>query len=222
MRDHFPDFSWCLGLALTLFCSLPSGAAKPSSGAHFEPDTDSAGAALLQGSTWVGGGGNWKVWIKQLDDEERLNFIQRTTGLGIDPFAHRPDVPPAYHTFLLVLENQGSANLSFNPQSCWLKTNRNEVLLPQGLADLSFNYRVSGRELPVAYEKVQTALFEQAVSIAPGERASGLLIYDRVNVKTKRWNLGLRLTLPDGEPAAFNAPYRRTDLKRRPRKGSQG
>ena len=96
-----------------------------------------------------------------------------------------------------------------------LKTNRSKVLLPRGLADLSFSYRITGRALPAAYERVQDALLERAVLVAPGERVSGLLIYDRVERKTKRWNLGLRLTLPDGERVAFNAPYRRTDLKKR-------
>ncbi len=71
----------------------------------------------------------------------------------------------------------------------------------------------------MAYENVQDALFERAVSIAPGDTASGLLIYERVQKKTKRWNLGLRVTLSDGERVAFNAPYRRTDLKK---KGSDG
>ena len=202
-----------------LLCAVATNAAKPEPVPQFEPDAGASDAPTLQGSTWVGGGATWKVWIKQLDNAERLNFIERTTGFAIDPFAGRPDEPPAYHTFLVVLENHGSAGLSFNPQSCWLKTNRNKVFLPRGLADLSFNYRVSGREFPAAYENVQEALFERAISVAPGDSASGLLIYDRVQRKTKRWNLGLRLTLSDGERAAFNAPYRRTDLKK---KGSDG
>jgi hypothetical protein len=199
---------------LALCCAVAANRAQPAPVAQFEPDPDGPGTGQIQGSTWVGGGTTWQVWIKQLDDAERLNFIERTTGLAIDPFAGRPDQPPAYHTFLVVLENQGSGPLSFNPQSCWLKTNRSKILLPQGLAGLSFNYRVSGREFPMAYETVQDALFEQAVLVAPGGRVSGLLIYDRVGKKTKRWDLGLRLTLPDGERAAFNAPYRRTDLEK--------
>ncbi len=39
--------------------------------------------------------------------------------------------------------------------------------------------------------------------------------FDRVPHKTKRWNLSLRLTHSDGEQAAFDAPYRRTDLKKK-------
>ncbi len=217
MNERFATFGRCLGVLLALCCAVAPSAAEPASSAQFEPDTDASSPGLLQGSTWVGGAATWKVWIKLLDDAQRLNFIERTTGLAIDPFARRPDQPPAYHTFLVVLENLGSAGLSFNPQSCWLKTNRNKVLLPQGLADLSFNYPITGRKLPAAYETVQDALFERAVLVAPGERVSGLLIYDRVGKKTKRWDLGLRLTLPDGERAAFNAPYRRTDLKKQKR-----
>ena len=204
-------------MLLALCCAVAVNSAEPAPVAQFEPDTDAPGLGLLQGSTWVGGGATWQVWIKLLDDAERLNFIERMTGLAIDPFAGRPNKPPAYHTFLVVLENQGSAALSFNPQSCWLKTNRSKILLPQGLASLSFNYRITGREFPAAYETVQDALFERAVFVTPGERISGLLVYDRVERKTKRWDLGLRLTLPNGERAAFNAPYRRTDLKKQKR-----
>lgn len=202
-----------------LFWAAAGGAAESTAVARFEPDADGETTGALQGTTWVGGGPTWKIWVKQLDPAERLNFIERTTGLTIDPYAGRPDEPPAYHTFLVVIENDGPTGLSFNPQSAWIKTNKNKVLLPRGLADLSFNYRVTGRELPVAYENVQDALFERAVSVAPGDTASGLLIYNRVQKKTKRWNLGLRVTLSDGERAAFNAPYRRTDLKK---KGSDG
>ncbi len=215
MNERFATFGRCLGVLLALCGAVAANSAKPVPVAQFEPDTDAPGLGLLQGSTWVGDEATWKIWIKQLDDVERLNFIERTTGLAIDPFAGRPDQPPAYHTFLVVLENRGSAVLSFNPQSCWLKTNRSKVLLPRGLADLSFSYRITGRVLPAAYERVQDALLERAVLVAPGERVSGLLIYDRVERKTKRWNLGLRLTLPNGERVAFNAPYRRTDLKKR-------
>ena len=218
MNERFATFGLCLAVALVACLAVAANAAKPAPVAQFEPDAQASATGQLQGSTWVGSGATWQIWIKQLDDAERLNFIERTTGIPIDPFAGRPDQPPAYHTFLVVVENRGSGGLSFNPQSCWLKTNRNKILLPRGLADLSFNYRVTGREFPVAYEKVQDALFERAVSVAPGSKASGLLVYERVQPKTKRWNLGLRLTLPDGEPAAFDAPYRRTNLK----KGSPG
>ena len=215
MIRHRGWIGFCLCATLWL-CAVPPVIPAEATVVHrFEPDREAPEAGMLQGSTWVGGGADWNVWLKQLDDEERLNFIERTTGHPIDPFAHRPDQVPAYHTFLLVLENNGGGMLSFNPQSCWLRTNRNKVLLPQGLADLSFNYRVTGRQLPVAYETIQDALFERAVSIGPGERAAGLLVYDRVAPKTKRWSLGLRMTLPDGELAAFNAPYRRTDLKKK-------
>ena len=218
MNERFAVFGRCLVL-LGLCCTVAANAAKLDPDPKFEPDSEAEASGSLQGSTWVGGGLTWKIWIKELDHAERLNFIERTTGFAIDPYAGRPDQPQAYHTFLVVVENQGSGELSFNPQSCWLKTNRTKVLLPQGLAELSFNYRLTGRELPAAYENIQKALLERAIIVAPGATASGLLVYDRVHKNTKRWNLGLRLTLPDGERAAFNVPYRRTDLKK---KGSDG
>ena len=64
-------------------------------------------------------------------------------------------------------------------------------------------------------QRIQHALFERAITVAPGGTASGLLVYERVGKKTKRWDLGLRLTLADGERAAFNVPYQRTDPKKK-------
>jgi hypothetical protein len=195
------------GLLLSVVHIAHAGKSGPTP--HYEPDMEDSPSSVLQGSTWVGGGGDWKFWLKELDDAERLNFIERTTGVAVDPFRGRPDQSPAYHTFLLVLENNATGSLSFNPQSCWLETNNNKIHVPRGASDLSFNYHVSGRQFPVAYEKVVEALFDQARTIEPGQRVSGLLIYDRVAPRTKRWQVGLRLILPDGERGAFNAPYRR-------------
>ena len=207
-------------MVLGLCFAVAASAAKTLPVPMFEPDAGAPSSGELHGATWVGGGATWKIWVKQLDPAERLNFIERTTGFAIDPFVGRPDQPPSYHTFLVVLENNGSGALSFNPQSCWLKTNRNKVFLPQGLADLSFNYRVTGREFPVAYENVQHALLERTVSVAPGERIAGLLVYDRIPDKTKRWGLSLRLTHSDGEQASYFARRRRGRRRASRRKGS--
>ena len=214
MNKRFAMFGRVLVL-LGLYCAVAANAAKLDPDPQFEPDAEAEASGSLQGSTWVGGGPTWKIWLKELDSVERLNFIERTTGFAIDPYAGRPGEPEGYHTFLVVIENQGTGQLSFNPQSCWLMTNRTKVLLPQGLAELSFNYRLMGRELPVAYENIQKALFERAILLDPGATASGLLVYERVQNNTKRWNLSLRLTLSDGERAAFNVPYRRTDVKKK-------
>jgi hypothetical protein len=196
-----------LALLLVLSAVQPTLAGKGDPPPDYTPDVESALPTTLQGSTWVGGGGEWNFWLKELDDTERLNFIERTTGLAVDPFLGRPDQPPAYHTFLLVLENNSSGQLSFNPASCWLKTSREKVLLPRGVTDVSFNYRMTGRELPAAYGKALEAIFDQTVTIDPGRKVSGLLVYERVPQNTKRWHVGLRLILPDGERGAFDAPY---------------
>lgn len=177
--------------------------------ADFVPVAEGASLFRLESESWVAEGDGWAIWLKPISREERLNFIKRKTGFGIDPYAARPGQQPVYFTFLLVVENRGSSALDFSPQSAWLRTNRQQVLLPQGLAELSFNYRVMGRELPVAYEQIKGALYEAAVSIPPGERSAGLLVYDMLRPKTKSWNLSLRMTLPSGDRIALAAPYER-------------
>ena len=196
-----------LALLLVLCVVYPAYAGKDDPPPSYEPDAEAAPPTTLQGSTWVGGGGEWKFWLKELDDTERLNFIERKTGLTVDPFLGRPDQPPAYHTFLLVIENESSGELSFNPASCWLKTNREKILLPRGVSDVSFNYRITGRQLPAAYGKALEAIFDQGMTVGPGQKVSGLLVYERVPKNTKRWHVGLRLILPDGERGSFDAPY---------------
>jgi hypothetical protein len=208
-----------LALLLTLCVAHPALAGEGGPAPGYEPDMESESAASLQGSTWVGGGEEWSFWFKELDDSERLNFIQRATGLAVDPFLGRPDQPPGYHTFLLVIENKSSGQLAFNPASCWLKTNREKVLLPRGASDISFNYRITGQELPVAYGTVLESVFDRAMTINPGQRVSGLLVYDRVPENTKRWHVDLRLILSDGERGAFDVPYVR---KKKGEKGTKG
>ena len=196
-------------MAAPLWAGKPP--APPADPADFTP-LDGLGLRFENGS-WFGEGLGWAMWIKPVTPEERLNFIERTTGFAIDPYAARAGQHPLFVTFLLVIENRGNTTLDFSPQSAWLRTNRKQVLLPQGLAELSFNYRSIGRELPVAYERMGKALYESAVSIPPGQQSAGLLVYESLHSKTKAWDISLRLTLPDGERVALQAPYRRTKKK---------
>lgn len=208
-----------LAVALCLAISPSSLAGKKElvalQPADFVPIPEAASLFRLEAKTWVAEGDGWAIWLKPINRDERLNFIKRTTGFGIDPYAPRPGLQPAFFTFLLVVENRGSAALDFSPQSAWLRTNRQQVLLPQGLAELSFNYRVMGRELPIAYEQIKGALYETAVSVPPGERSAGLLVYDMLKPKTKSWNLSLRMTLPNGDRIALAAPYQRVKLPKK-------
>ena len=80
---------------------------------------------------------------------------------------------------------------------------------PLGLSDLSFSYRVAGGELPAAYERVRPALFEGPRTVAPGERVSGLLVYRKLDPRTKRYRVDVHLNLPNGDVERFFAPYRR-------------
>jgi hypothetical protein len=180
----------------------------------WEPDLSVPGAPPLQGTTWVGEAPGWAMWLKKLDDAERLSFIAGQTGVTIDPFASRPDEPPAYLSFLVVVENRSQDGIVFNPMNSWLTTNREEVQTPIGLADLSFDYKTTGRELPPAYGRIGPALLETAKTIPPGEKLSGLLIYPAIRPKSKTYEVAVQVTLPSGDQSGFSAPYRRVKTKK--------
>ena len=200
-----------------LFALLPlfAGAAPATETVApiFVPDTENELAPRLEGGTWVGEGETWAIFLRPLGDEERLSYIRSTTGLGVDPFLSRPDKPDTFMTFLLVIENRGEAALAFNPQACWLAANRNQHEFPLALTDLSFSYRVAGLEFPRAFERIRPALLESPRTVPPGETVSGLLVYNGLHAKTKRYGVDVKLSLPNGEVAKLHAPYRRLKQK---------
>ena len=102
----------------------------------------------------------------------------------------------------MVLENQDTGVLTFNPLSCWLKTNREKDVCCRRGWPISVSTTVlAGREFPTAYENIQAAVLERGGFRGSGYgTASGSAgLSTGSSNKTKRWNLGLRLTLPDGE-----------------------
>ena len=120
----------------------------------FEPDLESAEGLVLQGKTWTREDELFAVYLREINQQERLKYVQGATGLAIDPFAAPPGKDPRFLSFLLVIENRGDAAIGFNALDCWLKTNKQKIETPLGLTDLSFNYHVAGVELPPAYERI--------------------------------------------------------------------
>lgn len=194
--------------ALLLIAFVP---ALPSDSVRgFAPDTAKAGNATLHGKTWTEEGPGYALRLQAIDDAQRLAYIRHVTGHGIDPFASPPGRVSGFLSFVLEIENRGEGDISFNPQTCWMVTSRKRDLQsPFGLDRLSFEYSVSGRELPPAYRRVAPALLEQARTVSPGQSVSGLLIYKTVHPRTRWFHVDAVLSLPGGDIVRFSAPYRR-------------
>jgi len=185
--------------------SVAGGPSLPS----FEPDPEAAENLTLGGTTWTREEPTHVVHLRQVDQAERLSYIEGAIGLKIDPFAAPPGEDPRFLSFLLVIENRGDSLFSFNALDCWLKTNRQQIETPLGLTDLSFDYQIMGRELPAAYTRIAPLMLEGTRVLAAGESLSGLLIYHAVDVKTKRFHVEVELSMPSGEKVNLRAPYRR-------------
>jgi hypothetical protein len=199
-------------LRFAAFCALGPClilAAGPTGGWGFVPAEPVEGGPLLQGTTWIGQGLGHGIWFKHLDDAERLAYLERQTGLQIDPWAAPPGANPRFLTFLVVIENRSDTRMEFNPVHCWLMTNKEEIQTPLSLNDMQFDYRFQGQDLPKAYERVGPVLLDGTVTVEIGEKISGLLVYRTVKPKTKSFTVDTRLTMFNGDVVRFSAHYRR-------------
>lgn len=200
-------------IATIVACSvLAVGAGEPEFPV-FEPDVEAAEGLTLQGATWTREDELFAVYLREIDQQERLKYIEGATGLAIDPFAAPRGEDPRFLSFLLVIENRGDAAFGFNALDCWLKTNRQKIATPLGLTDLSFDYHMAGMELPPAYERISPLLLEGARTVIPGDSLSGLLVYHVVESKTKRYHVDVDLIPPSGDIIRFRAPYRREKIE---------
>ena len=200
-------------------CSVLAVGAADAELPVFVPDIEAAKGLELQGQTWTHVDELFSIYLRELDQQERLKYILGATGVKIDPYAAPPGKQPRFLTFLLVIENRSEKAVGFNALDCWLKTNRDKIATPLGLTDLAFDYHVAGVELPPAYERISPVLLEGAHTIIPGDKLSGLLVYRLVEPKTRRYHVDVDLIPPSGEIIRIRAPYRRepTEAKKKKR-----
>ncbi len=183
------------------------------------PDEVGPGKPTLVGNTWALEGPFGAFRAQKLDGAQRLAYIEHITGVAVDPFATRIDQPDYYISFVIELENQAAGQISFNPGSTWLVTNREwEIQSPLGLNDLGFLYRVAGKALPPAYERIGDAIIADPVLLSPGESISGLLMFKAVHPKTKWMKLEPVLTLPTGDILRFSMGYQRPKPEKQDKK----
>jgi hypothetical protein len=212
---RFPSLrAFLQGMAFAaLLAAAGTGVAGEGAAPRFAPDPAAEEAPRLQGSTWLQEGEGYAIRLQRIDEKERQAYIQRATGLAIDPFATRPGHPPRFLSFLLEIENRTEGELALNPLDCWLMTNRKKIETPLGITDLSFDYHVAGADLPPAYENVGRVLLANPVAVKAGNALHGLLVFRAIDPKTRSFHVDVQLVLPDGNVARFAAPYRRVKSK---------
>lgn len=182
---------------------------------RFEPDTAAPDAPPLDRETWRITTDGYEIVLRRLDADERRAFIRRTAATDVDPFATTGEDDAGFPTFFLLIGNRSDEPLAFQSDKVWLKTNHAQLHLPLGLDELGTTYRLSGRELPAAYERVAPALLTGSRMLAPGEEAVGLVVFRQVEPQTKSFRVEIDLVAGDGEVIRFAAPYRRAKDGRR-------
>jgi hypothetical protein len=183
---------------------------KPKTQSYeFEPDTDEQASLLLEGNTWRARSDLYRVELQMLDNAGRMAFMKHQTGTEIDPFAARPDQPPSFYTFLLVVENRGEQTLMLHPQNCWLVAGKGRSEYPLDVDTIRSAYHTLQAELPASYEVVGQVLFQRERIIKPGETHMGLLVYRSPSPRLRRFVVEIPLTLPSGDVTTLKAPYRR-------------
>ena len=190
-------------------CSVLAVNAGDAEAPVFEPDVEKAEGLTLQGQTWTHEDEQFSVYLREINQQERLKYILGATGVKIDPYAAPAGKGPRFHSFLLVVKNHSDSAVGFNALDCWLKTNKDKIATPLGLTDLAFDYHMAGMELPPAYERISPVLLEGARTIIPGDSLSGLLVYRFVEPRTKRYHVDVDLIPPSGDIIRIRAPYRR-------------
>jgi len=189
-------------------------AASSGAGFEFVPESGLPGAMRLTRSTFEGQGTGYTARVQRIDEAERRAYLERVTGHPVDPFAAEPGRAPRYLTFLIEIRSDAAGSLVFQPQNCWLVTDRKEVLYPVGIDGLRTTYALSGLELGTAFEAAKPAVLEGSRTLEPGQALTGLLVYPVPRSRARRLTLDLQFATPDGEVVRLSAPYRR--VKRAP------
>lgn len=178
---------------------------------RFVPD-ESDEAPPRQGEHWIQEGPQVTLLVSRMETEARRAWLREQIGAAVDPFHSPADAEKRFLSFLLVIENRGDSAVSFNPRKAWLSTSKGPVFTPLGLADLRFDFRVLGGEMPPAYEKLSTLVFENPVEIPAGGAISGLLVYRPVDVTNKRFTVDVVVDVGP-ETIEMTVPYRRIKIK---------
>jgi hypothetical protein len=146
-------------------------------------------------------GETFNLTIVPLDDIGRAAFIKSRAAGAVDPFDPGPGGLSRYFTFKVLIENTGTEQpVVFQPQSVYLASEMGDRLFP---LDFPEAYRLlfgNASSDPRLADDLSKYLFDVGVSVDPGKRAEGLLIYPVVKISAHRLRMEFSFLSMGGEP----------------------
>jgi len=124
--------------------------------------------------------------IVPLDDIGRAAFIRAKAEAATDPFAPGPGGLSRYFTFRLSIENTGDKPVVFQPQSIYLASEMGDRLLPLDFPEAYRRLFGASNSDPRLLDDLSKYLFDVGVSVDPGKRTEGLLVYPSTETRAHR------------------------------------
>lgn len=176
----------------------------------YDPDPAQPGAGTLQGETWSKESDTAGLWLTRIDEATRTTFVQRRSGLELDPFMSAPGrTTGGFLAFHVLVENRTETRMVFQPQSCRMQTSWKDFQAPLDLPTIMAVFAMADRPLPAGIERIRSAIIDGEVVLAPGERRDGLFIFHTYDPPPKRFQIDVGATMTRGEPFGFSAFYKK-------------
>ena len=197
-------------MALVLFVYSLAVAKPPAGPPVYDPDPTQPGAGKLQGETWSKESPSASLWLTRIDQETRIAFVRRRTGLELDPFKTTPGrASGGFFAFHVLVENRTETRLVFQPQACRLQTSWKDFQAPLDLPTILSAFEMADRPPPPGIEKIRDAIIDGEIVLGPGEQRDGLFIFHALTEPPKRFQIDVGATLTRGEPFGFSAFYKK-------------
>src|SRR5712691_11430290 len=141
--------------------------------------------------------------VLPLDDLARAAFIHARAEGGTDPFGPDRSGSPKFLTFRLSVENLGDRDpVVFQPQSIYLASEAGDRSFPLDYPEAySLLVGIESSD-PRFLDDLSKYLFDVGVSVAPGERVEGLLIYPSLKSQARRLRMEFNFLQTGGTASA--------------------
>jgi hypothetical protein len=197
-------------IVLAVLASAIAVAKEPPAPVVYDPDPTQPGAGKLQGETWSKESPSASLWLTRIDQDTRIAFVRRRTGLDLDPFKTTPGrTSGGFMAFHVLVENRTETRLVFQPQACRLQTSWKDFQAPLDLPTILAVFAMADRPAPPGIERIRDAIIDGEIVLGPGERRDGLFIFHALDDPPKRFQIDVGATLTRGEPFGFSAFYKK-------------
>ena len=146
----------------------------------------------------------FRMTILPLDDLARGAFIRARAEGATDPFGPDHGGTPRYITFRLMIQNTGDTEpVVFQPQNIYLASSAGDRLFPLDFPQAYSRFAGSVNNDPRMLEDLAKYLFDVGVSVLPGGRVEGLLVYPagRIEAKKLRMEFNFQQTGSSASPS---------------------